>query len=228
MLGYDYELHERDEGEDEQDNFNTYDTHGPVLSRPSVAQSALLISLVSAWPELAQYAATRGATTATGLEFEIDATSDQSLFSSKQISLDIDWDDVELELDATKIGDEIVLMPMADLKPDGKEFYTWNDFDIETLKQRFKEETGITIDTKDNIFVVVNELGQELMRFRRNGGYRVALKRFVTEYSYNTNMIRLQVEPQQLPQNLSSTTRQSIYGEQEDIAKAASRKRKDQ
>ncbi|KAK5080408.1 hypothetical protein LTR05_008657 [Lithohypha guttulata] len=215
MLPFDSDILERF-SEDYKENpktFNSQETT-PNAQPDGRRRSASPIPAVLAQPEPLQYTAARNRTTSTDSESRQIFTHDQVYTNSKQVMLDIDWNDVELELDATQIGDEIVLMPMIDLMPEEKEFSNWYDFDIETLMQRFQKETGITIDTRANVFVVVNEDGDKSMTFRRNGGYQIALKRFAAEYADKTNVLRLQVEPRPLPRILPTptTTHEPIIG----------------
>lgn len=99
-------------------------------------------------------------------------TQSASVANSSSAGL-VDWDNIEVALDAAALGSDTTWLPMINLKPAASETCHWKDFEFKALLANFEEDTGKKLD------MAVHEFVYDTFRFSRQGGYSIALKRFV-------------------------------------------------
>jgi len=105
----------------------------------------------------------------------------------------LDWDAVEVNINADVFDLGTIWLPMANLKPDQKPQCTWHEFELKDLKRQFELETEASLDTDQYEWVYLAEHRE--FSFNRTGGYRIALKRFAEAGGSLDNVLHLQIQP---------------------------------
>lgn len=100
----------------------------------------------------------------------------------------VDWDNIEVVVDATVLGLDPAWLPMINLKPNTAEQCHWRDFELKSLLSNFESDTGKKID------MAVYEFIYDNFAFGRQGGYSIALKRFVALGERRGETFHLRVE----------------------------------
>lgn len=100
----------------------------------------------------------------------------------------VDWDDIEVVVDATVLGLDQTWLPMINLKPNTAEPIHWKDFEFKALLINFERDNNKKIDMTLYEFVYDN------FAFSRQGGYSIALKRFVALGEGRGETFQLRVE----------------------------------
>ena len=93
-----------------------------------------------------------------------------------RIQQDFDWDNVEIKIDASKLGLGTVWLPMFDLKPTKNRICHWADFELNGLYELFAQDTGHAADS--SLYEFVYTAGAEDFPFYRQGAFKVVLRRF--------------------------------------------------
>lgn len=111
-----------------------------------------------------------------------------------------DWDNVEVQIDVRIFDQDYVWLPMYDLKPAPKHLLShWADFRLLDLYNQLSTELSVDIDQNKYQFAYLNQPG--CFPFRREGAYRIALKRFA-QMGAADQILRLRLE--KTPQTASS------------------------
>ncbi|KAK5938721.1 hypothetical protein PMZ80_008913 [Knufia obscura] len=105
----------------------------------------------------------------------------------------LDWDDIEVKIDANILNAGEIWMTMFDLKPSKHTPSNWHEFKLETLHQQFEAEIGMIFDSDKYEFVYQ---GMEAFTFSNPGAYKVMLKRFAKSVAVGTgaNLLQLRVQ----------------------------------
>lgn len=105
----------------------------------------------------------------------------------------LDWDAIEIAIDARVIGLGTVWLPMIDIKPDAAGPYHWSDFDITKLREHIENDTEKKIDM--TIHNLVYQRGFNEVVVNARGSYKIALKWFVERGEGRGKIFHLSVRP---------------------------------
>lgn len=117
-------------------------------------------------------------------------------YSAKQ---PIEWNDIEVEMNAAVLGCGTVWITMFDLKAEPELPCEWHDFRLEDLYKQFAIETGTTIDSEKYEFVHFSNGGDGASAFvlSNPGAYKIMLKRFSKAASNTNNVLQLCIRARQ-------------------------------
>lgn len=102
------------------------------------------------------------------------------------------WDVVEVSIDAEILDLGTIWLPMVSIKPDPAVASVWYQFELEDLKKSFESETGVVLATEKYDLLYANE--HSTLAFNRNGGFRIALKRFMEAGGAANNILSFQIQ----------------------------------
>ncbi|KAK5938713.1 hypothetical protein PMZ80_008905 [Knufia obscura] len=109
-----------------------------------------------------------------------------------------DWDDIEVHIDATALGERrTLILPMSDLKPRTRGTCEWSKFSLNTLHHQIETEMGSTFDVTKYELVWYD--GSEDFALDKPGRYKIMLKHFSQSLYGRANVLRLSVQARSTP-----------------------------